>query len=312
MGCLKLPYDQGEGTIKSSPLKICKGLEKNPVSSFFCVDYIPFGGTFNSYTSGTKNNYLYNGKELQDETQWYDYGARMQDPWLGRFFAQDRFTEKYYDLSPYQYGRNNPLLFIDVNGDSTIYYDNNGNQLWVSHDGLENAVTVIDDDKFLDFYEQLGKDLENDQSSDLRGFGTSYMIGGMEERFEDTKGDTDHPQGGKWHDGLSAEHGSFLYENDGEVRVGDEDFGGGVNSIIFLGKNEGDYVGYYHTHPNSGKRDRKQGATHQDPPSSKGQMNDRKHEAKRGYRNAVVTPNNVYLYNKGQKDIVFDRKKRFQ
>jgi hypothetical protein len=26
----------------------------------------------------------------------------------------------------------------------------------------------------------------------------------------------------------------------------------------------------------------------------------------------VVTPNNVYLYNKGQKDIVFDRKKTFQ
>jgi RHS repeat-associated protein len=62
--------------------------------------------------------YLYNGKELQEETDWYDYGARMQDPWLGRFFTQDRFSEKYYALTPYQYGADNPILFVDVNGDS--------------------------------------------------------------------------------------------------------------------------------------------------------------------------------------------------
>lgn len=80
---------------------------------------MPFGGTFNSYTSGTENLYKYNGKEEQEETGWYDYGARMQDPWLGRFFAEDRFAEKYYDLSPYQYGRNNPISFVDINGDST-------------------------------------------------------------------------------------------------------------------------------------------------------------------------------------------------
>ena len=29
-----------------------------------------------------------------------------------------RFSEKYYDLSPYQYGANNPVNNIDINGDS--------------------------------------------------------------------------------------------------------------------------------------------------------------------------------------------------
>lgn len=81
-------------------------------------DYYPFGGTFGSYTSGTENLYKYNGKEEQKETGWLDYGARMYDPMLGRFFTQDRYAEKYLDFSPYQYAANNPILYIDVNGDS--------------------------------------------------------------------------------------------------------------------------------------------------------------------------------------------------
>jgi RHS repeat-associated protein len=76
------------------------------------------------YNNTPFNKYLYNGKELQDEAldgvklDWYDYGARFYDPQIGRFTTQDRFAEKYLDFSPYQYAANNPLLFIDVNGDS--------------------------------------------------------------------------------------------------------------------------------------------------------------------------------------------------
>ena len=125
MGCLKMLYDQGEGTIKSSPLKICRDIEKNPASSFFCVDYIPFGLAFNSYTSGTENLYKYAGKEEQKELASYDFGQRMYDPALGRFNRLDRFAEKYYQVSSYSYAANNPINLIDINGDS----------LWISHAG---------------------------------------------------------------------------------------------------------------------------------------------------------------------------------
>jgi hypothetical protein len=36
----------------------------------------------------------------------------------GRFMSQDRFKDKYPSMSPYQYAALNPVLFIDVNGDS--------------------------------------------------------------------------------------------------------------------------------------------------------------------------------------------------
>ncbi|MGB4292177.1 MAG: RHS repeat-associated core domain-containing protein [Bacteroidales bacterium] len=71
-----------------------------------------------------QNRYLYNGKEINPEKMtseslnWLDYGWRMYDAQLGRFHTQDRFAEKYNWMTPYQYGANNPVLMIDVNGDS--------------------------------------------------------------------------------------------------------------------------------------------------------------------------------------------------
>jgi RHS repeat-associated protein len=93
------------------------------------TSYYPFGLTMSGISSkaagGLENRKKYNGKEEQRQEfsdgsglEWLDYGARMFDNQIGRFFTQDRFAEKYYVLSPYQYGANNPISNIDVNGDS--------------------------------------------------------------------------------------------------------------------------------------------------------------------------------------------------
>ena len=70
----------------------------------------PFGLTQKGYNNLTTSlgsagakKYQYNGKELQDDygLDLYDYGARMYDAALGRWFVADPMAEKYYGWNPY-------------------------------------------------------------------------------------------------------------------------------------------------------------------------------------------------------------------
>ena len=83
--------------------------------------YYPFGMEFEGRFHGQQvheNRYRYNGKEFNEEAGWYDYGARWYDATISRFTSVDRFTEKYVFQSPFVYAANNPIKYIDVNGDS--------------------------------------------------------------------------------------------------------------------------------------------------------------------------------------------------
>ncbi len=85
--------------------------------------YYPFGGSF--ATNGSVQDYKYNGKELDDKTKWYDYGARHYDAALGRWHVIDPLAEKYYSTSAYSYCYNNPIRFIDVLGMDVKPYGEN-------------------------------------------------------------------------------------------------------------------------------------------------------------------------------------------
>ena len=87
-------------------------------------DYYPFGSRWNTTASLTdqSNRFRYNSKEKQFRfgTPYIDYGARQYDPILGRWFAQDPLSEKYYDLSPYAFCGNNPIRYEDVDGEDLV------------------------------------------------------------------------------------------------------------------------------------------------------------------------------------------------
>ena len=89
--------------------------------------YYPFGLTFhsdNSLATHPENQYLYNGKEVQDELDlnWLDYGARMYDPSIARWNGVDALAEEYGPISPYVYVANNPTILIDPDGNEIFIW----------------------------------------------------------------------------------------------------------------------------------------------------------------------------------------------
>jgi len=122
-------------------------------------DYEPFGLSLRENITGNEQaRYKFTGKELDDRNglNWYDFGARYYDPAIGRFLSPDRFAEKYPSLSPYQYAANNPLKFIDVNGDSIDTSNLNKEQLSAFNSVLES---LLKSDKFKKIWETLSSSL---------------------------------------------------------------------------------------------------------------------------------------------------------
>ncbi len=65
------------------------------------------------------NPYKFNGKELDQETGLYYYGARYYDPETSIFLSVDPLAEKYYFQNPYVYANSNPTTLMDINGMGT-------------------------------------------------------------------------------------------------------------------------------------------------------------------------------------------------
>lgn len=128
-------------------------------------NYYPFGLKHEGYNNlpGDGYKYKYNGKEYEDNfgLNMYEYGARNYDPAVGRFFNIDRLSEKYESLSPYNYTANNPVKFVDVDGEWIDIFDPGGEKYrYMTGGGVQmynkktKAWDVVEDTSSLSFYVQ--------------------------------------------------------------------------------------------------------------------------------------------------------------
>ena len=122
LGSIRLSYSDtnNDGVITAS---------SNPSTNEIIEEsnYYPFGLKHKGYNNVTSSNgnstaqkFMYNGKEFNDELglNLYDYGARMYDPSLGRWFVNDKLADDVMqvDKSPYAYSWNSPISLKDPDG----------------------------------------------------------------------------------------------------------------------------------------------------------------------------------------------------
>ena len=123
-------------------------------------DYYPFGGRWDDGSghggtiAASANRYALSGKERQTMNRMgsylaaheslLDFGARFYDPATAIFFQQDPLAEKYYNLSPYAYCANNPVNFVDPDGEFPLASNLFGAALSVAVEyGCQVAANII-------------------------------------------------------------------------------------------------------------------------------------------------------------------------
>jgi len=88
------------------------------------LQYLPFGEPFvNQRAAGTtyKERYTFTGKERDEETGYGYFGARYMDHELmTSWLSVDPMSDKYPNISPYNYCMWNPIRLVDPNGMDTV------------------------------------------------------------------------------------------------------------------------------------------------------------------------------------------------
>ncbi|MHA1280611.1 MAG: RHS repeat-associated core domain-containing protein, partial [Candidatus Helarchaeota archaeon] len=89
--------------------------------------YYAFGETESEQIT-LNQDYKYTGKPFDSELglDIYYYGARYYNPHLGRWLAVDPLHDKYPSLSPYVYCSDNPMKYVDPDGNWVYVPSGNG------------------------------------------------------------------------------------------------------------------------------------------------------------------------------------------
>ena len=91
--------------------------------------YLPYGELLVDEHSSTEElPYKFNGKQFDEETGLYYYGARYMNPMASIWYGVDALTEKYPTMAGMIYCMNNPVRLVDLDGNDS-YYTKNGDYI---------------------------------------------------------------------------------------------------------------------------------------------------------------------------------------
>jgi RHS repeat-associated protein len=81
------------------------------------LHYLPFGEDWvDQRNASWSAPYTFSGKEKDVETGYSYFGARYYDSGLSIWLSVDPMSDKYPNLTPYNYCANNPVMFVDPDG----------------------------------------------------------------------------------------------------------------------------------------------------------------------------------------------------
>jgi RHS repeat-associated protein len=246
--------------------------------------------------------------EVKGSGNSYDFGARIYDARVGRFLSLDAFASKFASQSPFCFAGNTPLMALDVNGDSVLFYSVHGEYLGFSTDNQryhnKNLLVIIEDKNIQAFNHEYNlKKYNNEYPSPeareanvagLEAMGTSFDVTDMERFYTQHKHKLwkNEKMVDRGKDVLEVEWSAKMYidksnplDKGGSVAV-DETSRCSLNSIEDSPMQAHSHlVGDFHTHPehcNSGPSD------NPDKPRARSRIN--------GSWNVIMTEGRVTLY----------------
>ncbi len=86
------------------------------------LHYLPFGEDWVDQRNSSWNApYTFSGKEKDAETGYGYFGARYYDSGLSFWLSVDPMSDKYPNMSPYNYCANNPVILVDPDGRKIVF-----------------------------------------------------------------------------------------------------------------------------------------------------------------------------------------------
>ena len=93
--------------------------------------YLPYGELLvDEHSSSESMPYKFNGKQLDDETGLYYYGARYMNPVTSIWYGVDPLTDKYPNVGAIGYCVGNPISFKDIEGKFPFKWMANLSRCW--------------------------------------------------------------------------------------------------------------------------------------------------------------------------------------